>query len=168
MKVVRAILSVLVRIAVVAAAAVAVYRFSWIPYNCNRDAKTNAAMTLKALDASPVDASALAQRNLRIIDASLNRCGRDASELMLAAANYRLANQREQAIEAYRQALGVDQRPEIYLELGLTQLSVGNRREGVSNITRAARFAEQYMYEAGDPMVIDEVRANLGLPRLPR
>jgi hypothetical protein len=168
MRIAAKLLSIACRTAVLAATCFALHRLCWIPYRCNQTAKRAHALTLRALDASPVDAPAFALANLATIKGSLEHCPSDVRLLMIAAANERILLRPERAVSAYQRALQVDERPEIYLELGLTQLSMGNRTEAVANLTRAGRFATQYIYEPEDPAIVDEIRRNLGLPQLPR
>lgn len=160
--------SMAVRVIVALLATVSLYRLCWIPYRCNRYAKTAEALTVRAENAGVIEASSLARRNVDLLNTSLERCACDVRLLVLLAVNYRLLDNPRDAITAYERALRLDKRPEIYFELGLTQLSLGDRTGAIVNLTKAARFAEQYMYETEDPSMIDAVRRNLGLQPLQR
>lgn len=160
--------SVLWRTAVLLLVAVALYHLCWIPYGCNREVKAVQRSTDAALSAPPMEAPSVARRNLLRLDRCLPQSPTDVRLLMLAAANYQILDRHADAIAAYERALRIDKRPEIYYELGLTQLSVGDRSSALASLTRAARFAQQYMYETGDPSMIDDIRRNMGLAPLKR
>lgn len=160
--------SALWRTAVLLLVAVALYHLCWIPYRCNREVKAVQRSTDAALNAPPMDAPSVAHRNLLRLDRCLRQRATDIRVLMLAAANYQILNRPADAIAAYERALRIDKRPEIYFELGLTQLRVGDRSSALANLTKAARFAQQYMYETGDPSMIDDIRRNMGLAPLNR
>lgn len=49
--------------------------------------------------------------------------------------------QGEEALHAYRRALALNERPEIYANMGLLQISVGDADAGLESFTRAAMFS---------------------------
>lgn len=76
---------------------------------------------------------------------------------MIAALNSRVLGQHNVAIEWYRAALDVDQRPEIYAGLGNAQSQTGDRESAVENLLRANLFWPDTLNSIEDPLVYEEV-----------
>jgi tetratricopeptide (TPR) repeat protein len=64
---------------------------------------------------------------------------------MLYAANDRIIGLPQDAIEHYTAALGIEHRPEIYFERGMTWLEARNVDAAVRDLTVAVRFDPVYM-----------------------
>ena len=59
---------------------------------------------------------------------------------MLEAENLRVLGRHIEAVAAYRRALRFERRPEIYLQLGLTQVEAGQEKEAFIHLLKAVSF----------------------------
>ena len=117
------------------------HAYVYQPYRCNRIAKVTKAMALAALDTSdPLRAARLA----RTAGAQAVECLEHEPAMidlyMVAALSRRILSEREEAIAFYSQALQYDRRPEIYLQIGLTNLEMGRQAEAREPLRRAIAF----------------------------
>lgn len=131
------------------AAAFALYRLCVLPAQCNREEPQIQAVTLNLLGASsnPTQIAVFARQNLRRLQRCLDDCP-TTNRFMLAAANERLLGRYDEAIGRYRQAMELDQRPELYVNLGLTQIQSGRVDIGVRNLVIGCTF---------NPILLDDV-----------
>ena len=139
-----------------AAAAVGIWTFSIVPYRCNLAKKRIIRLSAAALaETDATRAAKNAARNLALTQECRRRLPRDIDFIILAAANRRILGDFEGAIGDYRTAVQVEERPELYFELGITQLEAGDRAGAVDSFTRAVLFRPQHIADVTDP----EVRA---------
>ena len=146
----------LVCASIIVGACVAIQNVALEPYFCNRIKKSTEMQTLLAFDLPDGQAAAIrARRNLE----ALSRCtaSGDIDLYMLRAANYRLLGRTAEAAAQYSMALRYDERPEIYFNLGITQLQMGRRGDAVRSFTTAVRFNPYIIGEITDPTVWSEV-----------
>jgi tetratricopeptide (TPR) repeat protein len=74
------------------------------------------------------------------INECIHHLPHDLDLRMEAAACALFLGQRDEAIRQYREALKIDQRPEIYLNLGNTLYNVGRREEAIEAFARLVSF----------------------------
>lgn len=99
--------------------------------------------------------------------ADLKRCSEvvltDAKLYVMMGDNYNVLQQPARAEEAYRRALALDRRPEIFFKLGMAQLAQARTEEGVDNIRRAASFrialVDEIPYNELRQVILNDVRA---------
>ena len=128
-------------LAVVAIGAYALYVFCVVPWRCNLLKKVRSQRTEMAFNkiGSP-DGRIAARENVDALLACVRPECRDISLDMLLAANYRLLGQEEQAIRFYQHALLLDRRPEVFLNLGMTEIAAGNRAAARAHLLQASLF----------------------------
>lgn len=130
------------------AAIAAVYVVVWPRYDCNLQKAQLERLTNQAYNAGSNFRSAqLARSSLEMTDRCL-RSGADIDLLMIRAANLRLLDRKDEAADAYRAALRLDQRPEIYFNLGFVELERGRREVARDAFITAVAF---------NPLLLDEV-----------
>lgn len=143
---------------VLAATALVLFRLSFTPYRCNIKKKAIQQRTVMALGSPDLArASIQARRHLAEMASCLEQTPQDVDLYMIAAANYRLLNRQEEAIKMYENALKYDRRPEIYLQLGLTQLTAGKRAEAFHSLVTASEFDVYNIDRIPDPALRDQV-----------
>lgn len=142
-------------LAVGVVASLALYRFVWLPVQCNFVEGRIRGATESVLDEPPMRRHIRARANLAEIERLPLYCRRGAEAQMVIAANYRILGRYDDAISAYISALDVEKRPEIYLQLGLTQIMDGRTSEAIRNLATAVRF---------HPPLIDEIPESLRAP----
>lgn len=144
---------------ILSAAAIALHRFCWMPVECNLEIARVEQMTARAVYRSrPSIAIVRARQNLEVLNRISERCAANVNVPMLQAANYGILGRHEDAIAAYEAALLVDRRPEIYLNLGLLELELGQREKALGHLATAVRFDRTMLGAIGDPLTIEEVR----------
>jgi tetratricopeptide (TPR) repeat protein len=83
------------------------------------------------------------RQNLEDLRRLEGRCALDVRLYMLKAANDEVLGRDEDAVYAYRQALQIDRRPEIYSSLGFAFIRLGRFEEAAQNYAVAARFTNE-------------------------
>jgi len=148
----------IVAVVVVALGACAFYLFCVLPYRCNVVKKTQLLSTQYAFDRAGTTVGTIRAR--QNVDALLRCadviCG-DVSLDMLLAANYRVLRQYDQAIAHYRDALGRDPRPEIYVNLAEVEIAIGDRNAARADLVRAALFNAWMISRIDDGLLRQEV-----------
>ena len=122
-------------------------------WHCNAtvtQAERNTSAMFGFADALAVKAST--RTTLVPLEACLHAC--DAAHrvqaLMVLAASYRILNERPQAANAYRQALELDCRPEIYLNLAEVEYELGQREAATRHFAMVLAMAPFMIdYEPG-------------------
>ncbi|MGH9456432.1 MAG: hypothetical protein ACRD2J_02180 [Thermoanaerobaculia bacterium] len=138
-------MKIAMRAVLVAAIAVvlawAVHGYAWERLRCNVveqevETRTRAAFA----DPNPLQRASQARRNLRAIEPCRDACGANVNCAMIRAANLRILGELRAAATEYESALAYDRRPEIYLNLGIVRLQMGDRAGAESAIVSAALF----------------------------
>lgn len=150
----RAIALVLVAIAV----GFALYRCSYVPLKCSRDAWRSEKELLAAAERVDSYYKVVAARNS--LDRLQNCDSRplDVNRPVLIALSYRFLQQHPQSILWYQRALSVDRRPEIYLGLGIEQARAQHRQEGIESLALAVAFAPTMLEAIDDPILSEDVK----------
>lgn len=132
----------IIALTISAGGVLAVWHFCLVPLQCNVQKKFIEDSTIQALrhGGSPTMRVTVARRNLQRLTPCLANRPSDPDLYMEMGANYRLLGQDEMAIAAYEHALRYDRRPEIFLNLGVTRLSVGQEEAGVDALLKAIAF----------------------------
>ncbi|HXI14014.1 MAG TPA: hypothetical protein VNM92_15420 [Thermoanaerobaculia bacterium] len=116
------------------------------PYRCSVLAKEVRSETLHALEiADTPSGKLLARSNLERLSVCSGASLLQGDHYMIVAVNRRILGRFDEAIEGYELALGRDRRPEIYFQIGLTELERGNRDAALRNLTLAASFSRSYL-----------------------
>lgn len=108
----------------------------------------------------PFRSAPAARENLTAIGESLAKRPGDIDYLMMRGANDRVLGNYEEARASYQEALRYDRRPELYAELGVTELQMGHRAEALDALFQAVLFSRTY-FESLSPDVVDELRVRL-------
>ncbi|HEX3110417.1 MAG TPA: O-antigen ligase family protein [Thermoanaerobaculia bacterium] len=108
----------------------------------------------------PYRTAPIARENLAKIGENLPKRPGDIDYLMLRAANDRVLGNYEDARDSYLEALRYDRRPELYAELGVTELQMGRRQEALDALYQAVLFSRVYL-DSLSPDVVDELKARL-------
>jgi tetratricopeptide (TPR) repeat protein len=147
-----------------AAAAVAglcaIYVVSIAPLRCNRQLRQLEEATTLTLRSPAQIAAPAARETLEKTGSLLGHCRNRLPLLMVRAANLRALGRREEAAAAYREALVIEKRPEIYFQLGTTLFEDGRVQDSVEEYARACRFQPSLLSEVPQP-VRDEVESRL-------
>ena len=153
-------------IALIQAAALwCAYRTSYLPYRFNLAKPDIERHSLRAFEDRNQQLAALqARRNLEVLAKYETACDDDVDLYMEKAANERVLGRMQEAIASYENALEIDHRPEIYFNLGATQLQAGDRERGIENLVTAVRFHPEAGYIT-DPAINAEVHRRVNLLR---
>lgn len=145
-------------LAIVAAGVYALDVFCVLPWRCNLVRKARAQATDAAYNAvgSP-EARIAARRNLDAVLPCTSATCRDIAVDMLAAANYRLLGQNDTAVQFYEHALRLDRRPEILMNLGVTELAAGDRAAARRHLLQASLFNVYMVAQIEDGVMRQEV-----------
>ncbi|HEX8410542.1 MAG TPA: hypothetical protein VF883_16880 [Thermoanaerobaculia bacterium] len=141
------------RIAAVVIAALlgvwALVRFVYVPHRCNAGI-TAAEVATAAAEQTAADYDRLlrARRNLEVLAGLRESCATEVRVPMLTGANLEFVGRAEDALASYKEALRVDQRPEIYVEVARMQLELGQVDEAVASYVTATRYS---------PLVLDGI-----------
>lgn len=148
----------LIAVGVVAAGIYALYAFCALPYRCNLVEKSRNSATESAFRrAGSTEARILARENIDALLHCVEPGCHDVSLDMLLAANYRLLGQYQTAIASYQHALLLDQRPEIYMNLGSTEIAAGDRESARQHMLQAALFNVYMVAHIQDGVMRQEI-----------
>ena len=148
-------------ILMIAAAVIGGYWTVWLSFLCNRTIRSVEQTTRAVMSHPAVVAAPIATANLAALQTVHVGCCSDPSYYMLRAMNQNILMRRDAAIRDLRRALTVDQRPEIYFDIGLILLETGRVDEAVDAITEAARF-NPHLLDHLHGEVVTRVRARIG------
>lgn len=76
----------------------------------------------------------------------------DPQLYMLLAANLRILGSLDEAVENFRHALTLSERPEIYAQIGELEIERGNIEAGRAAVTKAATFHMFYVETLDEPL----------------
>lgn len=148
-----------VAVALLAVGGLSIYRLVYEPWRC-QITKRSVKKRTEILYSSPETLSSLgiARENISRLNRCLPVTPADIDLYMLLAANYRLVRNYAAAADTYRKALAFDERPEIYLSLGLAELELGQRSAALEHLTLACTFNFLLIDDIPDPqMRIDAI-----------
>lgn len=132
-------LAAAVVIAVVAI--LSVNRFCYRAYICNlREAEAHRSIQRLFAFSNQVSARLAARRVVETMSGCIGKSpdrSATVSQYMMRAAALRMLGRPAEAAADYRRALGFDRRPELYYNLGLTEIEAGREAEGFEALTLA-------------------------------
>lgn len=135
----------------------ALYFFCVLPYRCNVVKKAQLGATNFAFEHARTPTGRLAaRRNVDAFAPCLNALCRDVSLDILVAANDRVLGRSDEAIRLYLDALRLDVRPEIYVNLAETELTLGNRKAAREHALRATLFNVGMLANIDDGLLRDD------------
>ncbi len=154
-------IGVVIAIAAVAGAVWIALRFAYEPFICEQNKLRIKTKTEEVLGmGDPFRSAPVAQENLAAIGPCIAKRPGDVDYLMMRAANDRVLGNYEEARASYQQALRYDRRPELYAELGVTDLQMGRRDEALDALFQAVLFSRIYL-DSLSPDVVAELNARL-------
>ena len=135
-------------------AVMASWHFAWVPHRCNVAKRELVVRSQAAARAPNGDQAAnMARQNTAAASRLVEDCQVDVDLLMLLAANLRVVGDTEAAAAAYLRAILFEPRPELYFELGSTEMELGRRGAAVEAFTNAVRFYPSMIASVRDPDV---------------
>jgi tetratricopeptide (TPR) repeat protein len=144
-------LKIVAVVLVIAAAVASIRQFCLEPYLCNIEAKRVKTRTERLRGRADLVVSVAARENLELLQACQQCFGTNVAYLMIKAANETALQDYGAAEKTYLQALSFDRRPELYLNLGFTQLDAGKIAEGTQSLLTACRFNFAMLAEVPEP-----------------
>ena len=136
-----------IRAAAIVFAAFAGYYVCVVPYEANFALVTITQRTLNAPSVDPISAAPIARTNLRDLAEIRTPERLDPTWYLLYGANCEILGRKSEAVEVYSRALEIDQRPEIYVDRGMTLLQLGRTDDAVKDLATAARFKPDIVYD---------------------
>lgn len=143
----NALVRTICRLAAIAAAALAAYRYAWLPEHADHVVKAVTTRSQEALQMSLERAKAVAQKNIELLQPVADACRLSVDYHLVYAVNARILGRNDEAIEHYTAALMADHRPEIYFNRGVTYLEEGKLDAATPDIALAVRFNPQFLYD---------------------
>lgn len=131
------------RVAVLVVAALALYRYAWLPYRANRvlfTVTTQLDQATRFEGGDPARAAILARDNLARLQSVERACHTNVEWELLYAENARLLQRFDEAFAHYDAALRIDHRPEIYFHRGMTRMEAGQFDKAFDDLVLAVRF----------------------------
>ena len=131
------------------------------PYRCNQVVKATMPGALAAFSsADQYYAVQLARKSADRVEPCIAQAPFMIDLYMIAAVDRRVLGQYGKAVKLYEHALEYDRRPELYLQLGLSELQLNRRSEARKALERAILFAPSMLDE------IDDAEMHLSLSRI--
>jgi tetratricopeptide (TPR) repeat protein len=155
------------RLAAAAAAALAAYRYAWLPEHADHVLKSVEVRTQAALQMSDVRAVLVARDNLERLQPIAGACRLSVDYHLIYAVNARILGRNNDAIGHYTAALASDHRPEIYFDRGTTYLEEGKLDAATADIALAVRFNPMYLDEVDTGMRERVAAVNKAIPHDP-
>jgi len=163
----NALARLLCRLAAVAAAALVVYDYAWMPEHADHVLKSLTLRTQAALQMESDRAALVARDNLARLQ-TIEAAGKLSVDYhLISAANDRILGRNDEAIEHYTAALAADHRPEIYFDRGTTYLKEGNLDAATADIALAVRFNPAFLEDVDAGMQERVAALNKAVPYNP-
>jgi hypothetical protein len=146
---------------ILVAGALSIYRVCVVPYICSQTERQVEIRTETAARfAATRGGRELAERNLARLQECFEGDTTNVNLYMLAAANQRVLGHDHDAALLYQQALRYDQRPEIYLNLGVVQAATKDPEGAVRSLVMAGNFSgKEILIDAPDGPTREEAYA---------
>jgi tetratricopeptide (TPR) repeat protein len=144
-------LRIVVVIFVLVAAIVSVRQYCVLPYLCNLTTKRVMTLTERLRGKPDYVVLVGVRDNLDSLRSCEDCFATNIGYLMVKAANEGALQDYAAAEATYRKALSYDRRPELYLNLGLTQLNLGRTAEGTQSLLTACRFSFAMIVDIPEP-----------------
>lgn len=140
----------------------AIVEFAVRPIHCNR-VITDMTRRTNALEGIGDDYQRIARARTNLQTLRGLQCETDVRVPMLIGANEEALGQFDDALTAYRDALRVDQRPEIYVAIGDALVQEGKVDEAVDNYVIAARFSPNVLENILSEEIANRIRSRIGV-----
>lgn len=138
--------------------ALAVQHLCYLPWRADVERKKQEDITVALWERQPAFTAVRARQNVLVARSFLDKRGIHNTGLyMTAAANYRLLEDYDSASEMYKEALRFDRRPELYYNLGISEVNAGRRKEGVDALIHAGLFNPFLIPDLTDAQIRAEV-----------
>jgi tetratricopeptide (TPR) repeat protein len=132
---------VLIRLAAIAAAALAIERFSIAPYHCTHIIPLVEQRTHVALErADEYRSKEIARTNLELLDLARRGCHNEVDLYLLLAFNKHILGHTDAALADLNAALQIDNRPELYFDRGMMLVDQGKIDDAVRELATAIEF----------------------------
>jgi hypothetical protein len=136
----------------------ALHAYCYMPLHCNVIENQVEARSLSAFRGiGSLSGEIVARKNLRDLEPCTEIGSTDVNYYMIRAANFQIIGETAAAVQEYEHALLYDRRPEIYLNLGLQLLQMGNAVAGERALVSAGLFNPDTI----DEIPYDNVRASV-------
>lgn len=146
-----------------------VHALAWRPFRCNILKQQAQRAALSAWNRPINSIGILKARGAALeIQRCIAVCPTDIDMYMTLAVNDRLIGRFEHAAEMYQQALQYERRPELYFNLAMVQLELGQRAASIANFELACDFDLSYSDEIPVSDVRQEVIAAVEAKRAAR
>jgi tetratricopeptide (TPR) repeat protein len=156
------------RLAATVVAAVAFYRYSWMPSHADHMLRSLQSRTQAALETPGDDRAIFAARdNIERLQTIESACRLSVDYQLIYAVNARILGRNDEAIEHYTAALDADHRPEIYFDRGVTYLEEGKLDPATADIALATRFNPAYLQNVDAGMQARVAAVNKAVPYNP-
>jgi hypothetical protein len=127
---------------IAAVTAVLAWTLVVLPYRCNLVEGEVDRATKRIWDRQArFQSRTTAARNIERLMPCIERCRTDVNLRVLAGDNLALLDRWDAAAAMYRQALELDQRPEVYFALGYADFHAGRREQALQNFIVAGTFS---------------------------
>jgi tetratricopeptide (TPR) repeat protein len=147
-----------------AGALAGIYAWCVVPYHCNIAKRPLVARTdAIASQRAPDVARAYAREALVRLRPLQRACPRDIDLLMLEGTNLAVMAHSDEAIAKYRDALAVEQRPEIYFELSAIEYAAGRTDDAIRDGVLAVRFRPFLIADVENPLLREALEARVPL-----
>lgn len=134
----------------------------WLPYRCNQQKKAAEFATREMKNrADPLLTARTARRELAVLEHCIRVSPHDVELYADKAELLRLIHRTGDAIEAYRRAVSIEPRPELYVELSVLEAEAGKDAEAVESLLLAAQYDRSYLRSARNGAVLEAVKERL-------
>ncbi len=147
------VVRIVVRLAAIAAALAGLYRYCWLPLQCDYRLPGIKQRTMKAVDMTDrIVAAAIARRNIEELREAERGCPLSVDVKNLIGMNASIIGRNDLLLESLNEALTLDHRPELYFNRALALMGSGRLNEAMPDFVRSSRF---------DPTVLESLDGNL-------
>lgn len=137
----RAVVRVAVVFAATCACTWALWQWAYVPHWCNARVTSLRDRTAGASELrTTYEREQRADQNLEALHELRDCCRTEVRVPFLIGANERIAGRHDRALAAFREALAVDQRPEIHYAISGELILLGRTDEAVESYVTAERF----------------------------
>lgn len=158
-------------VAIIVMTAVSLHYAVWLPLVC----EMRVTRALDALDDAADRGDVVKRAAAAYAESSVRDCGwlqpADVKLAYVRGTAHRYRGEPKKAIDEYINALGIDRRPEIYIDLGIAQLDALNRDAAIASFVTAGTFAPKMLdripYADVRTEAIERIRAQRGAEWIP-
>lgn len=146
-------LRVVASIAIIVTAGWSVYHLCYLRFVCNVTVMKSERAVIKYIDFNDQVAARIRAREVvRELSACIPCSPNDVAQRMARAAALRMLGRPAEAVLEYRQALRVDRRSELFLNLGQAEMEAGRVDAAADALATAALTHYSYLSDYNEPM----------------